>query len=344
MIKIIRFILLSFLIFAPIFYIKWRFVDRNDSLVTLRVMAYPSFVSPYGPSGIIRKEFEKICQCQIYWMSVEDSTSISQRLQLRSDGLKVDVVIGLDQITLDEAYKHSKWTPLNLPQAQFISSFPLWVKKWAIPITWSPLTFITRKIDLNSINSIYYLLDSNLKKSITFPHPKSSTLGLQFYFWIYSLIPEDQRKQFLMNLNKNIYKVTDSWSSSYGMFQKRFVDVTFSYQTSLVYHKINDEIGNQYKNLIFKEGHPYQVEYAAVPQTSKNPNLGEKFIHFLLSKKMQGVLMNKNYMLPVVKGVSNGTLFDSLEKVKLIPYQKLPSFLSEKKQLTKEFNKIINKR
>ena len=80
--------------------IGWIFFRENSSVSRLKVMVYPSFLSPYGPALEIKKEFEKICSCTVHWISVEDSTFMTQRLQLSSDGFGVDVVFGLDQLTL----------------------------------------------------------------------------------------------------------------------------------------------------------------------------------------------------------------------------------------------------
>ena len=327
--------------------ISWMFFRDKSSASRLKVMVYPSFLSPYGPALEIKKKFEKICSCTVHWISIEDSTLMTQRLQLSSDGFGVDVVFGLDPLTLSSA--DLEWRSFfvsveNLiPQAkQWLSVFgvkTLSSQYQAVPISWSPLTFISR-FSLDSLDGIQDLLDSQWSKKISLPHPRLSSLGLQFYFWIFSIFDsKEKRLKFLHQFKNQIYSLTHSWSSSYGLFQKKLAELTFSYQTSLMYH-FTEERKNYY-SAQFSKGHPYQVEFAVIPKTCVECDLAEKFIQFLLEEDVQKILMHKNYMLPVHKKAVQKTPFENLEKLPLISYEKINTFLSQKKQLLKEWDNIF---
>ena len=309
--------------------------QSRSHLPILKVLTYSSFISPYGPAQDIQREFEKECECRLRWIEAEDSTLMVQKLQVRPDGLGIDMLLGLDQLTLFEAKKNVKWKNLSLYNFPWIRSAQYWVYSWAIPISWAPFTFISKKtLPPNSFQS---LLNSKWSESISIPHPRSSTVGLQFYFWLYSQMKPSEVSKFLKKFKDQIYDLSHSWSSSYGLFQRDKSKLTFSYQTSLMYHEVEEN--KKYLHSVFKKGHPYQVEYVSIPATCTNCQLARGFIKFLLKPKIQKILMKKNYMLPVIRGV---TPFERLQNLPLISYKKVSSFLKNKDALIQEWEKILD--
>lgn len=327
--------IIIFAVLAVSIFVWIMFFQKTDNLPKLKVMVYSSFLSPYGPANKIQKEFEKTCRCRLKWMKVEDSTLIIQRLKLRSDGLSVDVVLGLDQLTFNTSSQ--KWKKINITNTNFIQKAQKWIQTFAVPISWSPLTFIARKPE-NLPQNVQSLLQPHFQKKISLPHPRSSTIGFQFYFWIFSLFKNT--KPFLHSFKKQVYTVSHSWSSSYGLFQKNLAQLTFSYQTSMIYHLVEEQ--TPYFSARFSEGHPYQVEMAAIPETCVQCHLAQNFLKFLLKENIQKILMAKNYMFPVIQGVVQGTPFETLEELPLISYEKIDSFLSKKDEYLKDWDHIFN--
>ena len=326
--KIVGVVVIAFVASGSAYY----YYSCSSDIPSLKVMTYSSFLSPYGSSKEIEKRFEKKCKCRVRWVEAEDSTLMVQKMNTRPDGLGIDVVLGLDQITLE---KSKKWKNLSIYNHPWTRSARYWVSSRAIPISWSPLTFISKKS--NTPTSFKSLLNKKWKNKISIPHPLSSTVGLQFYYWIYSSMKRSEIPKFLRSLKKQIYNMPHSWSASYGLFQRGRAELTFSYQTSLAYHKMKDK--KKYFNSLFKKGHPYQVEYAAIPTTCQNCPLAKDFIKFLLKPEIQKILMEKNYMLPVIRGVDRGTPFAKLKNLPLISYKRVKSFLKNKKSLMKEWEK-----
>ena len=313
------------------------FFQKKNNLQKLKIMVYSSFLSPYGPANEIQKKFEETCRCQLKWIKVEDSTLMIQRLKLRSDGLGVDVVLGLDQLTFNTSNK--KWKKIDISSTHFIPKAQKWIHTFAVPISWAPLTFISRNPE-NLPKTVQSLLKPHLKKNISLPHPRSSTIGFQFYFWIFSLFKDT--KPFLHSFKKQVYTVSHSWSSSYGLFQKKFSSLTFSYQTSMIYHLVEEK--TPHFSARFSEGHPYQVELAVIPETCVQCDLAQDFLKFLFKKNIQKILMTKNYMFPVIQGVVQGTPFETLENLPLISYKKINSFLSKKDEHLKDWDHIFKSR
>ena len=320
--------------------------QEHKELPRLKVMVYSSFLSPYGPARDIQKKFEEICRCQVQWMEVEDSALIVQRLKLRSDGLKVDVVLGLDQITAFSAEKNIQWKPVSISVDNMILKAQHYLRSvnneegqyTFIPISWAPFIFISR-VSEGLPKTFQDLLSPQWKKNISLPHPRSSTVGLQFYFWLFSQTNLKERFWFLSQFKNQIYNLSYSWSYAYGLFQKEFADIVFSYQTSLVYHWVEDQ--ETYFPVYFKEGHPHQMELAGIPSTCVHCLLAEKWVLFLLRKDIQEILMRKNYMLPVIKNVVNHTPFEKLKMVPLISYKKIDQFLSNKQTYLQQWEEIL---
>jgi thiamine transport system substrate-binding protein len=137
-----------------------------------------------------------------------------------------------------------------------------------------------------------------------------------------------------------VHSVHPDWSSAYGFFRKGNVEGTLSYLTSLAYHMEQGE-GDKYKALIFEEPHPAQIEYAGVPNSCLSCGLGERFVDFLSSDFAQKTLMEKNYMLPMVKGISEGTVFAKLPAVKILTSRKMDLFVDAKANLLVQWESII---
>ena len=307
---------------------------------TLRILTYPSFFGNFGPGEALKKEFKRLYNFDIQWVPIEDSSSIAQRLELNKKGLELDLVLGLDQMTL-QTVLHFSWKELNV-EASFINLISKYETKYFIPFDWSPMGFILKKPILNE--SFKDFLNSKDSNKIALIFPKTSTVGLQFLYWLYSLFGAEGLEGALEALGQKRVQSFMSWSSAYGTFQKTDVDMVFSFQSSLLYHKKN-EPDKDYYIANFKEGHPYQIEFAGIPASCKNCEPAQKFVKFLLQEKQQKILKEKNYMFSVIDesascsaGFKPAQDFCSKAFVhtispsdfKLIDYSKVKDFLKNK--------------
>lgn len=73
-----------------------------------------------------------------------------------------------------------------------------------------------------------------------------------------------------------------------------------SYTTSPAYHMIEEKKDN-YAAANFAEGHYLQVEVAARTAASKQPELAEKFLKFMVSPGFQNAIPTGNWMYPVTQ-------------------------------------------
>ena len=326
--------LLCFVFICPV--VVLFFLAKQPLRAQLKVLTYSSFTGVYGPGRIIKARFESFCDCELQWFLAEDSTALLQRFALIPE---MDVVIGWDQITLQSA-QGKAWEDLSFLKNSFVkaktaqgfNSEFFFKNPYFLPLDWSPIGFLHKgkNSNIKSLKSLY-----EIKGKISFPEPRTSTLGLQFYYWIYEVFEGDQKQMsdFFAQLKNKIYGPVFSWSMAYGFFQKGQTDMSLSYLSSLLYHQ-KESAGESYFFSYFEEGQPYQVEYLSVSKASKNKKQALEFAKFLLSKEIQKEIRDRHYMLPVSTHFPEDNILP-LTGIKLISYRKLDEFIKKKKLLLK---------
>ena len=311
------FLILIAIVFCYLIFKIFHFFTPN--LPILRVMTYSSFAGDFGPGSILSREFKKQCGCKIRWVTISDSTLFLQRLNLREDHFKVDLVMGFDQLALKDM-QNLKWKTISsINGSQIID-----------PV----MTFISRK-PVKKTLELPSLLDPIYFKQITLPKPQLSTVGLQFVYWLYVALGEKHLSSFLEKLGEQLYGQPPSWSTSYSLFQRGHTELSFSFFSSLLYHKKRKQ--TDFYALQFKEGHPYQIEFLSIPKTSTKATLAKEFIHFMLSSKAQMILKEAHFMFPVIveeKEFLPPTL-------SLISYEKLNEFHKQKKHLLSLWSDLV---
>lgn len=271
-------------------------VSNNAPKKTLTVYTYSSFVSAWGPGPIIKKRFERQCDCTLNFVALDDGVSILNRLKLEKKRTKADVVIGLDDNLLSAAKATGLFAPhqVNLshvavPQAWHDSVF--------VPYDYGYFAFVYNKEKLkNPPQSFEQLLDKNNKLSIIYQDPRTSTPGLGLLLWVKKLYG-DKAPQAWQRLASKTVTVTKGWSEAYAMFLNGEADMVLSYTTSPAYHQMMEK-DNKYSAAIFKEGHYKQVELAAKIAHSPHPKLADEFMAFIISDDFQSAIPTSQWMYP----------------------------------------------
>ncbi|MDE0091700.1 MAG: thiamine ABC transporter substrate-binding protein, partial [Oligoflexia bacterium] len=276
-------------ILLAVFFIYFL-MDFQTKKPRLKILTYSSFAGVYGPGPAIKREFEKVCGCQLHWFLAEDSTALLQRFLFLPE---IDIVIGWDQITWPLAYK-GLWEDISVLKGSLSLENRFLESDFFVPLDWSPIGFIYKKPEykMSSLKSL-----KDFSAQISLPEPRTSTLGLQFYYWVYEVFNGDKAliSQFLTELKTRIYGPVFSWSLAYGFFRKGQTQMALSYLSSLLYHQ-KEEPERDYFFADFEEGHPYQLEFFSVSKLSKNKALALSFSEFLLSDKVQEIILEKHYM------------------------------------------------
>nr|HMN68911.1 thiamine ABC transporter substrate-binding protein [Bdellovibrionales bacterium] len=245
-----------------------------------------------------------------------DAGLLLERLKIAQSAAPFDIVIGLDQLMLPDAEKEFKWREMFFGSEGRHPVISEYASPRFVPFDWSPLTFVYHKAAGALPAEIDDLLKPELKGQFALQDPRSSSPGLQFFHWIKS-VKGPRTVEFLERFKPNVNSVSPSWAFSYGLFKKDQTRFVWSYLTSLAYHW-GAESNRDYQVLSFRDGHPVQVEYAAVPSSCRECDLAEKFVGQMLQPWAQKLIMEKNFMFPVIKGLEEGTIFGQLPELKTI--------------------------
>lgn len=314
--------------------------ETTSDLPVVHVYTYSSFMGVYGPGPKLKETFEQRCKCRVQFVKSGDSALLLQKAQLLTKS-PVDLIIGLDQFYLNKALSVMKWRKIPAEGVEWIEQVNGFVDSNILPYDWSPLTLVYRKGAVPvPKNFLDVLKDPKYKKSISLQDPRTSTPGQQFLFW--TTQGSENFEETWRSLRQQVHSVSPSWSTSYGLFQKGQVNVTFSYLTSPVYHWI-EEGEESVQPMVFKEGHPYQVEFLGVPDRCQNCELALNFAQYLLSSEAQKIIAEMNYMLPVVKDVPLREEFLKLPKVELLKRAEMDVFVKTKDESIKKWLKIFRK-
>ncbi|MEZ0393071.1 MAG: thiamine ABC transporter substrate-binding protein [Pseudobdellovibrionaceae bacterium] len=335
-----NFLIFLLLIFGGLFsaiVLKKNSDSGKDTRPVLKVFAASSFISQWGPGPWLKEAFEKTCECRVEFQDGADSTILLQRLKSEGRTGGADVVLGFDQYDLELAQQGIEWRKLSLEDVDFDERVrSVLVRSPLVPYDWSLLSFVVRKSDFSVLpKKLDDLMKPELRGQIVMEDPRTSSPGLQFLLWLIQLKGEEKAFQFLAAFNQQLHSYAPSWSTAYGLFQKAQVKTTFSYVTSPVYHLVEDK-STDVIALEMAEGHPAQFEFGGVPATCRNCELAERFLALVLSKEGQKVIMEKNYMFPVVNGVQEGTVFASIPKYKMTELSVIPS-VSDRERILKKW-------
>ena len=272
-------------------------ISMSATANKLTVYTYDSFASDWGPGPKIQKAFEEKCACELEFVALDDGVSILNRLRLEGKNSKADVLLGLDNNLMEEAKK----TGLLVEHKVDTSDITLpagWSDNLFIPFDYGFFAFVYNKEKLvNPPKSLKELVEKRDDIKVIYQDPRTSTPGQGLMLWMKWVYAENAAQAWQM-LAKKTVTVTKGWSEAYSMFLKGEAEMVLSYTTSPAYHIIAEQ-NNQYAAASFSEGHYAQVEVAAKVKNSRNPELADQFMEFIVSDQFQSAIPTGNWMYPV---------------------------------------------
>ena len=262
----------------------------------LTVYTYESFSGEDGPGQPLKTAFEAKCGCTINYVTAEDGGALFAKLKLEGASTKADVVVGLDDNLMGEAEKSGLFAPHGL-STEGLSLPEPWTDKLFVPFDWGYFAFVYDVDKLkNPPTSLKELVENKDGPKVVIEDPRTSTPGLGLVAWMKEVYG-DKAGDAWRQLRPRIVTVTTGWSEAYGLFLKGEADMVLSYSTSPAYH-IGVEKKTNYHAAMFSEGHATQVEVAGLVASSKQQDLGRRFLGFLLSSDGQAILPETNWMYP----------------------------------------------
>ncbi|MCF9746174.1 thiamine ABC transporter substrate binding subunit [Vibrio parahaemolyticus] len=264
---------------------------------TLTIYTYDSFAADWGPGPKIEQAFEAKCGCDVNFVALDDGVSILNRLRLEGGNSKADIVLGLDNNLMAEAKKTGLLTEHNVDTANTVLPNG-WSDTTFVPYDYGYFAFVYNKEKLaNPPKSMKELVETRDDLKVIYQDPRTSTPGQGLMLWMKSIYGDDVTQAWQKLASKTV-TVTKGWSEAYSMFLNGESDLVLSYTTSPAYHLIAEN-DSKFATANFAEGHYMQVEVAAKVKGSKNSELADKFIYFILSDEFQSAMPTGNWMYPV---------------------------------------------
>ncbi|EML0424710.1 thiamine ABC transporter substrate binding subunit [Vibrio parahaemolyticus] len=264
---------------------------------TLTIYTYDSFAADWGPGPKIEQAFEAKCGCDVNFVALDDGVSILNRLRLEGGNSKADIVLGLDNNLMAEAKKTGLLTEHNVDTANTVLPNG-WSDTTFVPYDYGYFAFVYNKEKLaNPPKSMKELVDTRDDLKVIYQDPRTSTPGQGLMLWMKSIYGDDVTQAWQKLASKTV-TVTKGWSEAYSMFLNGESDLVLSYTTSPAYHLIAEN-DSKFATANFAEGHYMQVEVAAKVKRSKNSELADQFMNFILSDEFQSAMPTGNWMYPV---------------------------------------------
>ncbi|MFW1534495.1 thiamine ABC transporter substrate binding subunit [Vibrio parahaemolyticus] len=264
---------------------------------TLTIYTYDSFAADWGPGPKIEQAFEAKCGCDVNFVALDDGVSILNRLRLEGGNSKADIVLGLDNNLMAEAKKTGLLTEHNVDTANTVLPNG-WSDTTFVPYDYGYFAFVYNKDKLaNPPKSMKELVETRDDLKVIYQDPRTSTPGQGLMLWMKSIYGDDVTQAWQKLASKTV-TVTKGWSEAYSMFLNGESDLVLSYTTSPAYHLIAEN-DSKFATANFSEGHYMQVEVAAKVKGSKNSELADKFMDFILSDEFQSAMPTGNWMYPV---------------------------------------------
>ncbi|EGR1567374.1 thiamine ABC transporter substrate binding subunit [Vibrio parahaemolyticus] len=264
---------------------------------TLTIYTYDSFAEDWGPGPKIEQAFEAKCGCDVNFVALDDGVSILNRLRLEGGNSKADIVLGLDNNLMAEAKKTGLLTEHNVDTANTVLPNG-WSDTTFVPYDYGYFAFVYNKEKLaNPPKSMKELVETRDDLKVIYQDPRTSTPGQGLMLWMKSIYGDDVTQAWQKLASKTV-TVTKGWSEAYSMFLNGESDLVLSYTTSPAYHLIAEN-DSKFATANFAEGHYMQVEVAAKVKGSKNSELADQFMNFILSDEFQSAMPTGNWMYPV---------------------------------------------
>ncbi|HCG7438783.1 thiamine ABC transporter substrate binding subunit [Vibrio parahaemolyticus] len=264
---------------------------------TLTIYTYDSFAADWGPGPKIEQAFEAKCGCDVNFVALDDGVSILNRLRLEGGNSKADIVLGLDNNLMAEAKKTGLLTEHNVDTANTVLPNG-WSDTTFVPYDYGYFAFVYNKEKLaNPPKRMKELVETRDDLKVIYQDPRTSTPGQGLMLWMKSIYGDDVTQAWQKLASKTV-TVTKGWSEAYSMFLNGESDLVLSYTTSPAYHLIAEN-DSKFATANFAEGHYMQVEVAAKVKGSKNSELADQFMNFILSDEFQSAMPTGNWMYPV---------------------------------------------
>ena len=272
---------------------------------TLTVYTYDSFASKGGIGSLLAEKFRAKTGADLKFIAPGDALQAVGEIERDASvkaGVRGDAVVGIDLATFGRMASRTVALPGEvgalrsaLKKHPFLSNVPANF----LPFDYGYFAFIENRASSARLSPAPTrwadFFTPAAAKKLLLEDPRTSTPGLGFVLLIDALYGKasDVAARWL-DVRRSTLTLAPGWSQAYGLFLKGEAPYVWSYTTSEAYHLSQHE--TWYRAVILPEGHPVQVEGAAL---LRDTPLARAFLTLLLSPEIQTAIPTTQWMYPV---------------------------------------------
>jgi thiamine transport system substrate-binding protein len=291
---------------------------------TLIVMTHDSFAA----SQSVISEFEKANNVKLQFIPSGDAGTALNKAILAKDNPFADVFYGVDNTFLSRALSENIYQPYASPVlSQIPEQYKLDPTNNALPVDWGDVCLNYDKVYFTNHNlqppqNLEDLLKPEYKNLLVVENPASSSPGLAFLLATIGHFGSDKYLDYWRGLVANNVLVVNDWETAYYTNFSRWGGdrpVVVSYNSSPAFEVIGSKtpVSQPETAVITSDGSCFrQIEFVGILRGTKNLDLAQKWIDFMLSKTFQEDMPQQMYVFPVNQ---NAKLNDTFQKFLVTP-------------------------
>ena len=279
----------------------------TSSPETLTIMTHDSF----AVSEAVIQAFENQNHVKVQILTSGDAGTALNKAILAKRNPLADVFYGVDNTFLSRALDENIFETYNAPiLASIPDQFKLDPQNWAVPIDYGDVclnydeAYFTER-NLPPPQNLSDLEKPEYRSLLVVENPASSSPGLAFLLATIGRFGEEQYLDYWQKLVDNDVLVVNSWEQAYYTEFSHYGGtrpIVVSYGSSPPFEVIFAEtpIDEPSTAVITADQSCFrQVEFAGILKGTKNRDLAEKWIDFMLSTTFQEDIPLQMYVFPV---------------------------------------------
>ncbi|MGE5223039.1 MAG: thiamine ABC transporter substrate binding subunit [Omnitrophica WOR_2 bacterium] len=290
-----------------------------SSMRTLTVMTHDSFAA----SANVIKEFEDANHVKVQFIKAGDAGTALNKAILSKSNPIADVFYGVDNTYLSRGLDEGIYEPYASPVlSQIPDQFRLDPKNRALPVDYGDVCLNYDKAyfkekGINPPSTLEDLTKPEYKSLLVVENPASSSPGLVFLLTTIAHFGENGYLNYWKELKSNNVKIDDGWESAYytdfsGSSGHGPRPIVVSYNSSPVFEIVgakNPPSEPPTAAVVTDDTCFRQIEFVGILKGTKNLDLAEKWVDFMLSKTFQEDMPLQMYVFPVNKNTTLSSEF-----------------------------------
>ncbi len=274
---------------------------------TLTVMTHDSFAI----SEAVLAAFQEEHGIEVQFLQAGDTGTAVNKAALSKEKPLADVFYGVDNTFLSRALHEDIFEPYQSPLLEDIpDEFELDPQHRALPVDFGDvcLNYQVSYFDENNLappETLEDLLKPEYAGLLVVENPATSSPGLAFLFATIGHFGEEGYLDFWAGLVENDLKVVNDWETAYYSEFSQWGGqhpIVVSYGSSPPFEMIfaEEEIDSPPTAAVIGPGSCFrQIEFVGILKGTKNRDLAEKWIDFMLSPVFQEDIPLQMYVFPV---------------------------------------------